>query len=140
MIKAQADIEAKDMHGGTALMWAVSGNAVDTAWLLIKAGASLEAKGSVIGEGIEITPLMFAAGSNFVEVSKVLIEAGADVNAWGVFGDDITPLMLAVYRNSADVAKLLIEAGADVSVAVKFRLRYNRCSGIMYQELQERYE
>ena len=66
-----------------------------------------------------------------------MIEAGADVNAWGFFGDDITALMLAAYRNSVDTARLLIESGADISVAVKFRLRYNRCSGIMYQELQE---
>ena len=54
--------------------------------MLIKAGCSLNAKSSDLGEA-DFTPLMFAAYHNHPEVARVLTESGCDVNAQGTVSE-----------------------------------------------------
>ena len=103
LIKAGAELEARDEHGNTPLMFAASHNKnPEVVSVLIKAGAELEASNEA-----GATPLMSAAQWQSPEVVSVLIEAGADVNAVDEHG--YTPLMSAA---SPEVVSVLIEAGA----------------------------
>jgi len=98
LLEAGADVNAKDKHGHTALMYAET---AEQTKLLIEAGADVHAKDS---DGR--TALMWAKTA---EQTKLLIEAGADVNAKDKH--ERTALMRA---ETAEQTKLLLEAGADV--------------------------
>ena len=78
LIKAGADLEARDEKGGTPLMRAAGSNSnPEVVLVLLKAGAELEARDE---DGW--TPLMLAARYNTnPEVVSALIKAGANVKA-----------------------------------------------------------
>ncbi len=111
LIKAKADVNARNALGDTPLMlaaWSNSDLAVIEA--LIKAKADVNARNKDGG-----TPLMYAAGSNSdLAVIEALITAKADVNARDK--DGWTPLMLAAWSNSNPaVIEALITAKANVN-------------------------
>lgn len=111
IIKAGADVNAKEADGKTPLMYTVEANvSPDVINLLIAAGADVNAQ-----EEQGLSPLSFAAANNLSpDIIKVLIEAGADVNCKAANG--WTPLMFAArYNSSPEVTEMLLKAGADAN-------------------------
>jgi ankyrin repeat protein len=143
LLKQKVDVNAVDVEGMTALIWAAHQDDLDTVKLLLAAGADpkianrydvtalSEAANSGNGAMIEAlvkagadpnaafgegeTPLMTASRTGSVAGVKALLAAGAKVNATDSYRGQ-TALMWAVAENHADVAKLLVDAGADVNV------------------------
>ena len=77
LIKAGADVNAKDNYAWTPLMYAAMNPRPEVIAALVKAGADVNAK-SKDGE----TPLMIAAAKNSnLDVIAAMVKAGADVNA-----------------------------------------------------------
>ncbi|XP_076435310.1 uncharacterized protein LOC143275219 [Babylonia areolata] len=108
LLRAGADVNAKDSTKNTPLMWAVERGHADTAKLLLEHGADVNTKNRA-----GYTPLMCAVIGGHADIAKLLMEHGADVNTKN--SDGLTPLMYAVRRGHADTAKLLLEHGADVN-------------------------
>jgi ankyrin repeat protein len=138
LLDADADVNAKDKSGVTALMVAACAGHTEMVETLLDAGADVNAKGEV-----GFTALMFAAQEGHTEIVEILkqagataygvinldlleaakagdaaeveklLEQGADVNAKGKYG--MTALMVAVEGGHTETVKALIDAGADVN-------------------------
>ena len=148
LVQQKANVNAPQVDGTTALHWAVQTDDLETATLLIRAGAKVSAANnagatplflaSINGSAPMIetllkagadpnapltktgdTALMLAARTGKIEAVKVLLDHAAQVNAKENWGDT-TPLMWAVTEHHSDIAKLLIEHGADVNAKSKF--------------------
>lgn len=107
LLKAGADVNAKDKDGITTLMRAVLKGHTDCVKTLLKAGADVNAK---LKDGS--TALMIAATLGYADCVKALIAAGADINA----KEDkkgYTALMFAVDLRQTDCVKALREAVAN---------------------------
>src|SRR5262245_25555439 len=110
LLQKKADVNAPQVDGTTALHWAVRGDDLETADLLIRAGANVAAANR---EGV--TPLQLAAINGTAPMIEKLVKGGADPNAsLSKFGD--TPLMLAARTGKIDSVKKLIDLGAKVDV------------------------
>ena len=114
LIKAGAEINARDKDGATPLIIAARWNSSPEIFAaLIKAGAEVNAR-----DNDGNSPLMKAAipaNSHFV-VCEALIKAGAEVNAGNNTG--ASPLMIAAWNNSNPaVCAALINAGAEVNAS-----------------------
>jgi ankyrin repeat protein len=138
-----ADVNAAQVDGTTALHWAVERDDVELAELLLTAGARVSARtregvmplqlaaingsarmlGRLIRSGADpnapLTPagdtaLMLAARTGKTDAVRVLLEARADVNAKESWGGT-TALMWAVAQGHAEAVRLLIAAGADLN-------------------------
>ncbi|KAL2800116.1 ankyrin repeat-containing domain protein [Aspergillus keveii] len=101
-------IDARDVHGSTALCAAAAHGCPETADLLLKYGACLETRDE---EGQ--TPLSLAAESNGTEMIRFLLDVGAEINSRDHQG--WTPLFHAAHNN-LHVYDLLLERGADPDV------------------------
>lgn len=118
LLEADADIEAKDQFGSTALMNAARKSNVEAVRVLLEASADVEAKDE---DGH--TALMMAARDTVnPETVKVLLHAGADVNAKSEDGTTVLmdALLWGIGINEApeavEIVKLLLQAGADTGV------------------------
>jgi len=142
LLRQKADVNAPDVDGTTALIYAAHEDNLDLVKTLLGAGADVKAANryhvtalaeacnlgngemmaallkagadpnATIGEGE--TPLMTASRTGSMEGVKALLAAGAKVNTTESYRGE-TALMWAVAENHADVAKLLMAAGADVN-------------------------
>src|SRR5215467_6249158 len=148
LLRQNADVNAPQVDGTTALHWAVRLNDVDMADLLIRAGAKVNAANrdgatplqlaALNGSAAMIeklvkagadpdgplsssgdTALMLAARTGTTDAIKVLLETGGNVNAKESWGGT-TPLMSAVAERHPAAVKMLIERGADVSARSNF--------------------
>jgi len=148
LIQQKADVNGRQIDGTTALHWAVRGDDLEMADLLMRAGANVSAANRegvrplqlaamngnaamldrLIKAGADPnasltthgdTALMMAARTGKTDAIKVLLETGANVNAKETWGGT-TPLMWAVAERHAAAAKLLIDNGADVKATSKF--------------------
>jgi ankyrin repeat protein len=109
LLLKKADVNATQVDGTTALHWAVRSDDVETADLLIKAGANVSAANR---EGV--MPIQLAAINGSAAMLEKLIKAGADPNApLSKFKD--TALMLAARTGKVDAMKVLIDHGAQVN-------------------------
>ena len=113
LIKAGADIHAKEQNGITALMCAAMRGQKNILAELIKAGADVNAY-----EQKGFTALQFALNlinddTKRTDVVKELILAGAHVNARYALG--YLALVDASCHGYKDIVKLLIDAGANVN-------------------------
>ena len=102
----EADAEARDEDGRTALFEAAYKGFADVVTVLLEAGADVNARAE---DGR--TALHWAVYSGNADMVKLLLEAGADVNARDE--DGRTALFEAAGRGKAAVVKVLLEAGAD---------------------------
>ena len=95
-----ADKEAWDGHD-TLLSAAISGGHVETARLLLEAGAGID--------GYANRALVFAARQGYIDTIRFLLEAGANKDAW-----DERDTLLSAARKSRqkELARFLQEAGA----------------------------
>jgi cytohesin len=74
LLKAGADMNAKDNHGWTALSIAAFNGHLKTCELLIENGADVNAK-----DNINSIPLHWAAFHGHLQICRLLVEKGADV-------------------------------------------------------------
>ena len=97
------------MDGTTALHWAVRLDDLETADLLIRAGAQVSAANRA-----GVTALQLAAMNGNAAMIDRLVKSGADPNAPLTQSKD-TALMMAARTGKTDALKVLIESGARVN-------------------------
>ena len=108
MLTGQADVNAAQGDGTTALHWAAYRDDVGMARLLVEAGADVAVQ-TRLGN---LTPLFMAAKNGAVAMIELLAEAGTDINATNANGT--TPLMLAAASGKTDAVQVLLDRGADI--------------------------
>lgn len=145
MLMRDADVNAAQVDGMTALHWAARHDDVELASVLVRAGAKVSAENRygvtalslacqngnaamvslLLEAGADAnralrggeTPLMTAARTGRVEVVKALLAKGAEVNAQ-IPGSGQTALMWAIAEGHAAVAEVLLGAGAEFRAAL----------------------
>ncbi|XP_048498233.1 uncharacterized protein LOC104907552 [Beta vulgaris subsp. vulgaris] len=85
-----ADINSVNNVDRTARHYAVSGDRVNTAELLIRLGADVNAQ-----DKVGFAPLHRAAGRGYLDICKLLVDAGANINV--LDHAEETPLVHAVF-------------------------------------------
>ena len=109
LLNGGADPDGAHGDGMTGLHWAARNGDLETAELLLGAGADLTAVTRVGAH----TPLHVAATAADPSVVQALLEGGADPNA--VTTTDTGPLHFAAASGNRAVVRALIAAGADVN-------------------------
>jgi ankyrin repeat protein len=102
-------VNASEADGTTALAWAVQRDDVETAELLIRAGAKVDA-----ANNYGATPLWMACSNGSAAMVETLLKAGADPDTHLFSGE--TALMTAAEGGNTDVVKTLVAHGAQVNV------------------------
>ena len=108
LLTQKVDVNARASDGSTALLWLAHWNDLETATLLLGAGADANA-----ANDFRMTPLSEActnANSAFV---RLLLKSGANPNTPVATGE--TPLMTCAKSGSVDAVRMLIEYGAAVN-------------------------
>jgi tetratricopeptide (TPR) repeat protein len=100
LLKAGADIEAKDDFGLTPISLAAWRGHTEVVKLLLKARADIEVK-----DDFGLTPISLAASRGHVEVAKLLLKAGVNIKTKNTFG--LTPMSLAALYRRVEVVELL---------------------------------
>jgi ankyrin repeat protein len=109
LIQKKANVNAPQIDGTTALHWAVQADDLETADLLIRAGANVSAANRA-----GAAPMLLAAVNGNAAMIEKLIKAGADPNAaLTKFGD--TALMMTAKTGKADAVKVLLDHNAQVN-------------------------
>jgi ankyrin repeat protein len=147
LLNQKSDVNARDADGTTALHWAVRWDDLETAALLIRAGANPDAPNEY-----GITPLFLACTNRSAPMVAKLLAAGAQPNAASASGETPfmtcartgnphavtaflqrgvtnvnvtepnrgqTALMWAIAEGHADVARMLLAHGAEVNARTK---------------------
>jgi ankyrin repeat protein len=114
LLARQADVNAPQRDGATALHWAVYRGDLDMAALLIRVGANPK-----IANRDGATPLSLASTSGDAAMIAALVKAGADPNEPLPTGK--TDLMLAARNGNPEAVRALLEAGADVNAKEALR-------------------
>lgn len=104
-LREGASVHARDRFGNTALIYAARVPHIETARVLVEAGAKPE-QANVNGN----TPLFEAAGSGDIELVRFLLQHGADMNV--VTMKQVSPLANAIYHERVCVAEFLLQRGA----------------------------
>jgi ankyrin repeat protein len=133
-----SDVNSRDQHGTSPLMYAAALGNIDAMKLLLRAGADVNARNAfdatalmwcinqphmvrlLLAKGADVnarstmgrTPLLLAAAYGNTEVLKLLLAKGANVLTRDSF--DNTPLLAATAANDSATVKLLLERGADI--------------------------
>jgi ankyrin repeat protein len=146
LLTQKVDIDSRASDGSTALLWLAHWNDLDTANLLLGAGADANTANdfkttplseacingnsafvrALLKSGANpntpiatgVTPLMTCAKSGAVDAVGILIEYGAAVNAKEP-AQNQTALMWAAAEHHPDVVKALIDAHADLKANTK---------------------
>jgi ankyrin repeat protein len=114
LLQKKADVNVPQVDGATALHWAVYRDDLDTADLLIRAGAHVKAANR---EGV--TPLAMASLYGNVAMIGRLLKAGADPKERGPNGE--TMLMYAARNGNPEAIRLLVAAGGEVNATENLR-------------------
>lgn len=105
LVRAGADVNAKDWYGRTPLHLAAAWMRVEFVKMLLAAGAKPDIK-----DGAGATALHHASTA---EIARLLLQRKWSLNVTDNFGR--TPLHWAASKGAAEVVELLIENGADVN-------------------------
>ena len=114
LLEQQVDVNTPEVDGTTALHWAAYQGDLDTARLLLRAGANADATNRYA-----VTPLVLACGRGNAPIVEALLDAGADANTALPEGE--TVLMAAARSGNVDVLRLLLAHGADVGAREGWR-------------------
>ncbi len=109
LIAKHADVNVPQVDGTTALHWIAEADDLETADLLIKAGAKVMAANQT-----GATPLLLASLNGSAGMLEKLANAGADVNAALTRSGD-TALMIASRTGKLDAVRVLLDHGAQVN-------------------------
>ena len=107
LLDGDADVNAPQPDGATALHWAAHWNDLSTAGRLLDAGADENA-----ANDLGVTPVMLAAENGSGPMMRRLLEAGADASAAVSTGEPV--LMRAARSGGVEAVTALLEAGAVV--------------------------
>jgi ankyrin repeat protein len=110
LLEQKVDVNVPGKDGTPALHWVVRVDDVETAQLLIRAGADVK-----LADRYGVTPLFLACSNGNAAMIKVLLDAGADSNTVDPTGE--TALMTAVKIGNLESVKLLLDRGAVVDTA-----------------------
>jgi len=114
LLQQRVDVNAAEADGTTALHWAARADDVETAEMLIRAGAKVR-----VANRYGMTPIHLAAANGNAPMVESLLKAGADPNT--VLSEGETVLMAAARTGKLDVVKALVEHGADVNAKESWR-------------------
>lgn len=109
LVDERVDVNAPQADGATPLHWAAHWDDLETADLLIAAGARVDA-----ANDYGVAPLALASTNGSLAMVERLLGAGADPNAADEHG--AAPLMFAARTGNLDVIDALLAAGAEVDV------------------------
>ncbi|SVA24222.1 uncharacterized protein METZ01_LOCUS77076 [marine metagenome] len=132
LLREGADVNTAQGDGMTALHWAAVNGQLDTAKMLLYAGANLRATTRLHA----YSPLHLASRSGHADTVKLFLDNGADATVTTTTG--VTPLMLAASSGSADAVTALIAGRVDVNAretgrgqtALMFAAAYDRTEAI----------
>jgi uncharacterized protein len=105
LLKERVPVNTLAPDGTTALHWAVRADDMETARLLLQAGANVR-----LADRYGIPPLKLAAENGSAAMIEILIKAGADPNTTLPNGE--TVLMTAAHTGKPDAVSLLLSNGA----------------------------
>jgi ankyrin repeat protein len=108
LLNQRVDVNTSEADGTTALHWAVYMDDLESANLLIRAGARVATTNR-----LGVTPLSLASINGNAPIVESLLKAGADPNTASREGE--TALMTAARTGKADAVKVLVAGGADVN-------------------------
>lgn len=108
LIRAGAQVDARDARGRTAAMAATHGRQPAALQALIAAGADLN-----IRDSRQDNPLLYAGAEGLIEILRLAIAAGADTRITNRFGG--TALIPAAERGHVEVVRELLTT-SDVNV------------------------
>ena len=108
LVKANANIEARDSNGRTALLLAAAHGSLQAARELIEAGAYVDSR-----DDRGNTALHLSCANGQLLIAKELIENGAGVDETNHNGD--TPLLSAIKHGKHELISPLSEKGADIN-------------------------
>ena len=110
----QVDVNAAQADGATALVWAAHRDDLETAELLIRAGADVNA-----ANDYGATPLLLACTNRNAAMVEKLLQAGANPNSVQPKGE--TVLMTCSRTGSLEAVKSLLAHGAKVDAREPWR-------------------
>ena len=119
LLANNAEVEARDIHGGTSLHFAAIMGHRDVAALLITNGADVNARSNTGQTPLHVVALKIEAqgigrlGTEHKAVAELLLANGADANAKDLNG--LTATEWAVRRGHRDIVELLNRAKHTVS-------------------------
>jgi ankyrin repeat protein len=108
LLHQKVDINSRASDGSTALLWLAHWNDLDTANLLLAAGADANT-----ANDFKTTPLSEACTNGNSAFVRALLKSGANPNTPVATGE--APLMTCARTGSADAVRMLIEYGATVN-------------------------
>lgn len=108
LLERDADVNARQGDGATALHWAAYRNDLESAELLIRAGAVVNATND-----LGVTPLWVAATAGSAAMIAKLLHEGGDPNLAPATGG--TPLMIASRQGNVAAVESLLNHSADVN-------------------------
>ena len=106
LIGVKAPLETRDSEGSTALMLATRANHIETARILIEAGADVNAK-----DRIEDSPYLYAAAEGHLEILRLTLRHGADLKSTNRYGG--TGLIPACHHGHVETVYALLKTAID---------------------------